>query len=89
VRSTPFTPERLAHLKDQGAAIAWARHQNGLTQREAAEMFGTSENTVAKWETGLRSCPPEVRRRIVAEWGGDAELLGPGADVCPHCGRQW
>jgi DNA-binding transcriptional regulator YiaG len=89
MRSTPFTPERISHLRQQGAAIAWARHQNGLTQREAAAMFGVARNTVAKWETGLRSCPPEVRRRIVAEWGGDAELLGPGADVCPHCKRRW
>jgi DNA-binding transcriptional regulator YiaG len=89
MRSTPFTPERLSHLRQQGAAIAWARHQNGLTQREAAAMFGTSENTVAKWETGLRSCPPKVRRRIVEEWGGDAELLGPGADKCSCCGRPW
>jgi DNA-binding transcriptional regulator YiaG len=89
MRSTPFTPERLAHLRQQGAAIAWARHQVGLTQRQAAERFGTTPNVVAKWETGLRVCPVQVRRRIVAEWGGDAELLGPGADRCPHCGRTW
>jgi DNA-binding transcriptional regulator YiaG len=89
MRPAPFTPERLTHLKEQGAAIAWARHQAGLTQRQVAAMFSTTVNTVAKWEGGQRSCPPEVRRRIVAEWGGDAELLGPGADKCSCCGRTW
>jgi DNA-binding transcriptional regulator YiaG len=84
-----FTPERVAHLRQQGAAVAWARQRAGFTQRQAAERFGTSENTVAKWETGLRSCPAKVRRRIVEEWGGDAELLGPGADKCSCCGRRW
>jgi DNA-binding transcriptional regulator YiaG len=89
MRSIPFTPERVAHLRQQGAAIAWARHQVGLTQREAAAMFGVARNTVAKWETGLRVCPVQVRRRIVEEWGGDVELLGPGADKCSCCGRPW
>jgi DNA-binding transcriptional regulator YiaG len=89
MRSIPFTPERLAHLKDQGAAIARARREHGFTQKQAADLFGASVNTVAKWEIGLRACPPEVRRRIVKEWGGDVELLGPGADVCPHCKRRW
>jgi DNA-binding transcriptional regulator YiaG len=89
MRPTPFTPERLNHLRMQGAAIAWARHQNGFTQRQAADLFGASVNAVAKWETGRRACPPEVRRRIVAEWGGDVELLGPGADKCRCCGRKW
>lgn len=89
MRSIPFTPERLAHLRMQGAAIARARRRNGLTQQQTADLFGASVNTVAKWEIGLRACPPEVCRKIVAEWGGDEELLGPGADVCPHCKRRW
>jgi DNA-binding transcriptional regulator YiaG len=89
VRPTPFTPERLSHLRQQGAAIAWARNRAGFTQRQAADLFGTKVNTVAKWEGGLRGCPPEVRRRIVAEWSGDEELLGPGADKCSCCGRPW
>jgi DNA-binding transcriptional regulator YiaG len=86
---TTDSPERAAHLREQGAAIAYARHRKRLSQRQAAALFGVALNTVSKWETGIRACPPWVRHRIVKEWNGDPELLGPEADMCPHCKRKW
>jgi DNA-binding transcriptional regulator YiaG len=83
------TEQRAAHLASQGAAIRQARHRAGLSQPAAAAQLGVSVWTLRSWEHGLRACPPEARRRIVAEWGGDAGLLGPGADACACCGRPW
>jgi DNA-binding transcriptional regulator YiaG len=83
------TPERLAFLKRQATAIAAARFQSGFTQLTAAQALGVSEATVRSWEQARRGCPPEIRHRIVAEWGGDPVVLGSDADKCPCCGRSW
>jgi hypothetical protein len=74
-----------AHLAAQGAAIQHARTRAGLTQPAAAARLGVPLPTYRSWEQGRRGCPPAVRAWIVAEWKGDAALLG--SEVCPCCGR--
>ena len=83
------TPRRAAVLRAMGDAIREARRKAGLTRRQAGEALGVDHRTVQSWELGRRGCLPELRRRIVAEWGGDPKILGPGADNCPCCGRPW
>jgi DNA-binding transcriptional regulator YiaG len=85
----PKSAPRAAHLAAQGAAIAHARESRGLTQQAAAAALGVPVWTLRSWEHGRRACPPETRRRIVREWRGDREILGPKADACPHCKRAW
>ena len=35
-----------------------------ITQRELAEMVGTTEMTVCRWETGRARPSPEMRQRV-------------------------
>ena len=50
-------------------AMAEARHRAHLSQAEVAERVGTSQATVARWETG-RSAPTTTSLRRFAEATG-------------------
>jgi DNA-binding transcriptional regulator YiaG len=82
------TPQRAAHLRRQGKAIATARHAAGLSQPAAAILLDVSLSTFRSWEHGIRMSPAEARRRMVEEWGGDPKRLGPEADACRCCGQK-
>jgi transcriptional regulator with XRE-family HTH domain len=60
-----------------GAEIRARRVRAGLTASEAGESIGVRGNTVTRWETGARSCPPRQLEALV-------ELLSGGS---PDGGR--
>lgn len=56
-----------------GEDIRRWRLARGLSQAELAELLGVAENTVWRWETGLRS--PDPRLIALAIKGLECELL--------------
>jgi len=70
------------------------RQQCGLTQVQAADMFGISQNTISLWENGRQE--PSIKRllEIAKVFGTDINYLigcdpGAGVVVCPLCGATW
>ncbi len=47
-----------------GRALRAARHASGWTVAALASALGVRANTVARWETGARHCPPDQARRV-------------------------
>jgi len=53
------------------------REENGLTQQELGKELGVSENTVWRWENGVRSPRPKLMPRIIQKTGlTPGEVLG-------------
>lgn len=81
---------RLRRLSRQAGVLSAARTAAGLSQYAAADLFGVSVWTYRSWEHGLRQPSPEVRGRLVSEWGCDPKVLGAEATgICPGCGRPY
>ncbi len=58
-------------MRRGGELIKEARKRGGLTQRELAELLGTTQSVIARWETGKRSPTFEVVVEAVRACGLD------------------
>lgn len=52
-----------------------ARHNAGMTQREAAELLGVIPLTVSDWEVGKYKPVPERRSLIAAVYGVPQDFI--------------
>ncbi len=58
-----------------GQALETVRKRQGVSQVEAAKLFGLSQPMLSHMETGRRNVSPEVARRAVSLFGADATAL--------------
>lgn len=58
-----------------GERIRWARKRAGLSQVRFAEMLGTSQRHVVRWEYGEHAPGDIYRQRIAEATGQPAELF--------------
>lgn len=81
------SPTRLALGREWAAHVKAVRERHGLTQGQLADRLGISRAHVRSCEQGRRCYSLAVRRKVVAEMGGDPAILRADEDVCPHCGH--
>jgi transcriptional regulator with XRE-family HTH domain len=79
-----------------GEFIREARKRSGLSQRELAELLGTTQAVIARWETGARSpsfervvqavraCGFDLAVRIVPRDDQHALLIEEALTLDPH-----
>lgn len=79
-----------------GELIREARKRSGLSQRELAELLGTTQAVIARWETGARSpsfervvqavraCGFDLAVRIVPRDDQHALLIEEALTLNPH-----
>ena len=56
------------------------RERTGMTQKEAAEVFGTADSTVGMWEQGRRTPPVEKMEEIADYFNVDLNYLNGVSD---------
>lgn len=56
------------------------RERTGMTQKEAAEVFGTADSTVGMWEQGRRRPPVEKMEEIADYFNVDLNYLNGKSD---------
>lgn len=66
---------------DIGTAIAQARAQLGLTQREFAQMIGVSQGLVGAWESRIKTPGAQTLKKISDATGISMNAIAGGDDV--------
>lgn len=64
-----------------GNNLREARKAADLTQAELAELLGTTQQAIAKWETGKSVPRDETRWRLASELGVPAHELFPAPEA--------
>jgi transcriptional regulator with XRE-family HTH domain len=57
---------------------AW-RHRLGLTQQRLADILGTTQTTIGRWEAGLRRWPPFLHFTLLGLEVADSVMRACGA----------
>ncbi|MFF0728450.1 multiprotein-bridging factor 1 family protein [Streptomyces sp. NPDC004134] len=74
------------------SALARRRRSRGHTQESLAQRLGVDVSSVARWERGISTPSPGVRRALAGELAvtldGLAALLGPPSATVPPAARQ-
>ena len=52
-----------------GKLLKRLRTEAGMTQKQAAEAFGTTQSRISDFEMGVRTIPPEVAERMARRFG--------------------
>lgn len=55
-----------------GKLLKRLRMEAGMTQKQAAEAFGTTQSRMSDFEMGVRSIPPELAQRLARRFGVEA-----------------
>lgn len=81
---------------NSGALIREARLRAGLTQQQLAERAGTTQSSIARWETGraqpslatlsslVRACDLELRVSLVEPDPGETSLIERNLGLSPE-----
>ncbi len=68
----------MEHLyRTWGSGIAKRRAELGLTQQQLAERVEVEQQAVSKWELGLTAPRNDIKLRLAAVFGVDANELFP------------
>ena len=59
----------------RGARAKRARELAGLTQRQAADIFGVDKDTVSRWERGAHAISIQVCEQMAAAYSADKVFL--------------